>query len=112
MPFTPTTPEAGEIPAAPVAQDKTTIHVTCIRIEKEPESTEPSVYVEWQEGYMDGENFVMIDIGKNGYVATPSSVLETIMSGSPSGSSVYDVIKNAIYQLLQDDSKIPAGTVS
>lgn len=70
--------------------------------------TEPQMVVAWSLGYMDGEEFVPVEKGGG---VIKGAELQAAMDAAPVGDSVYDVVKNGTYAVLQAAGLLGAGTV-
>lgn len=68
----------------------------------------PIIDVRFALGSLTGEAFIPA-IGRG--AALPSAVVVAKMAAAPIGNTIYDVIKNAVYELLQQEGHLGAGSI-
>ena len=112
MPFTPTTPQAKDTPVT-VVQSKTldTYQILSVQMSLNPGSVaEARCIVFWSKGYKDGSGkFVSVTQELTELSGQP---LVTALNATPSGSSVYQVVKTALWALMRSQGAVDAGAVS
>lgn len=110
MPLTPTNPENEQVPST-VAKDIDTLHVTGLNIMINPnDATATTVDVQWSEGYMDGDTFVLVR-RKQAMLSGPD-VISKINETTDGVSTVYQEVKTRVWAMLQAEGLVPAGSVS
>jgi hypothetical protein len=111
MPFAPTAPVSENVPATPVAQDVDTFHLIDIRIQNNPnDAAAISAKVRWAEGYVDGETFIKVK--ERSHSCEGANFITKMNSATEDGQSFYDAVKNGIWDYLEAEGIIAAGSVS
>jgi hypothetical protein len=109
MAFIPTTPETGNLV---IEEEKTldVFQIHALHIELDPGNlSNARCVVEWSRGFMTGDVYTAV-IRHTDVVQGAGFLAE--MARDTTGNSLYDEVKASVWKLLDDDGKLPAGTIS
>ena len=110
MPYTPDSPNSENIPGPPVSQGLNKLHILRMDIQLKPGDPDGTVIdVLWAEGYRDGDDFKPV---KQNQVTLSGEALATKLNEATTGGSHYGEVKNAVWELLQSEGHVGAGTIS
>lgn len=110
MPFSPNVPPTIDVEGPKVSTNLTTYHITTYTVMVDPNNPDAtSVKVSWSRGRMNGQVFETADSGQA--VLTGQAVLNKINEVT-TGGTVYNEVKQRLWELLQAAGKIPAGSIS
>jgi len=110
MPFQPNIPPTIDVDGPKVQKSLAVYHITSFTVVVNPNLPDAtSVKVNWDRGSMNGGTFVTADSGSA--VLTGQAVLNKINEVT-TGGTVYNEVKQRLWELLVAAGKIPAGTIS
>lgn len=110
MSYTPSIPPTVDVPGPKVQTNLTTYHITSYTVIVDPNNPDATtVKVGWSRGHMNGQVFVTADSDQA--VLSGQSVVNKI-SEVTTGGTVYNEVKQRLWELLQAAGKIPAGSIS
>jgi hypothetical protein len=110
MPLEPTSPEDRDVK---VTQTKTITHyhVVNLNININPNDVNALfITVRWEEGYMDGQEF--ISVAAKDALFDGQDTIDKVMEITDGTTSVYDNVKQRVWEMLQTAGLVPAGTVT
>ena len=110
MPLELTTPENRAIRVVQ-SVSATHYHVIHLGITIDPnDASKLMVLVQWAEGYMDESTFVQIE--QKDAVLSGQDVLDKVNETTDGTTSVYNNVKQRVWEMLQAAGLVPAGTIS
>lgn len=110
MPYNPTNPPTEPV-YAPATKPIDTYYFTTVRIDLQPANpAETVIHVEWNEGFMDGGNFVA-STRKVADLSGPTLLAAMNQPVTP-GSTHYDDFRNALWDYMEAEGLIPPGSVT
>jgi hypothetical protein len=110
MPLEPTTPESKDVPST-VSKDITHLHVTNLGIVIDPNDASATVvHVTWEEGYMEGSAFIRV--GTKDVTLSGPDVIAKINETTDGTTSVYNNVKQRVWEMLQNVGQVPSGDIT
>jgi hypothetical protein len=112
MPFTPDSPQSKDVKGPTVNKTLDTLHIHELRIKLDPNNSDGlAVDVYWTEGYMTDGGTVYNPVVSHHETLQGQDVIDKV-NANTGGDSLYDEVKDAVWDLLKDRSLVPAGAVS
>lgn len=109
MSFTPTKPVAAPVPAPQVDKKLDKLHILRLDIQLRPgQQTGTIVEVTWAEGFMEGEKYVCV---RTRHERLGGEVLDAKLASVTTGVPLYEEVRKAVWELLQELGHIGTGTI-